>query len=58
MITHTHLDAVFKFKPLSRESPDQIRKLVSVYVGEHNGTRSNGYGHSTLRFHVGYILSQ
>ena len=32
LITHTHLDAVFKFKPLSHESSDQIRKLVSVYV--------------------------
>ena len=32
MITHTHLDAVFKFKPLKQESPDQIRNIVGVYV--------------------------
>ena len=32
MITHTHLDAAFKLKSLSQESPDQILKLVSVYV--------------------------
>ena len=44
MITHTHLDAVFKFKPLSYESSDQIRKLVSVYVENRVALEAMGMG--------------
>ena len=29
MIIHTHLEAIFEFRPIKEESPDQLRKLIS-----------------------------
>ena len=32
MIIHTHLEAIFDFRPIKEESPDQLRKLISIFT--------------------------
>ena len=32
MIIHTHLEAIFDFRPIKEESPDQLRKLISNFM--------------------------
>ena len=32
MISFTHMDAIFEFRPLQQESAEQLRKLLNVYL--------------------------
>ena len=32
MIIHFHLEAIFDFRPIKEESPDQLRKLISNFM--------------------------
>ena len=32
MIIYTHLEAIFDFRPIKEEAPDQLRKLISIFM--------------------------
>ena len=52
MIPDSHLESIFDFRPLTEQSPDQLRKLMCL-SGKHYGSSCNGSRCWIIWLHMG-----